>query len=77
MYTLIQKTKATVDKLLSKHNRSYDSLFLLLVIILAIYGSVMVFSAGYAYAAFRYDDGLYFVKRQSIWLRCFHLAKRI
>ena len=68
MYTLIQKTKATVDKLLSKHNRSYDSLFLLLVIILAIYGSVMVFSAGYAYAAFRYDDGLYFVKRQSIWL---------
>ena len=65
---MIQKTKATVDKLLSKHNRIYDSLFLLLVIILAIYGSVMVFSAGYAYAAFRYDDGLYFVKRQSIWL---------
>ena len=68
MYTLIQKTKATVDKLLSKYNRSYDSLFLLLVILLAVYGSVMVFSAGYAYAAFRYDDGLYFVKRQSIWL---------
>ena len=68
MYTLIQKTKANIDKLLSKHNRSYDSLFLLLVILLAVYGSVMVFSAGYAYAAFRYDDGLYFVKRQSIWL---------
>jgi cell division protein FtsW len=28
----------------------------------------MVFSAGYAYAAFRYEDGLYFVKRQVIWL---------
>lgn len=38
------------------------------VILLAIYGSVMVFSAGYAYADFRYGDGLYFVKRQAIWL---------
>ena len=68
MYTLIQKTKATIVKLLPKDNRSFDSLFLLLVVLLAIYGSVMVFSAGYAYAAFRYEDGLYFVKRQSIWL---------
>ena len=45
-----------------------DALFLFTVAALAVYGSVMVFSAGYAYAAFRYDDGLYFVKRQAVWL---------
>ena len=45
----------------------YDMLFLLAVSLLAIYGTVMVFTAGYAYAAFRYGDALYFVKRQSIW----------
>jgi cell division protein FtsW len=28
----------------------------------------MIFSAGYAYAAFRYEDGLYFAKRQGVWL---------
>ena len=44
-----------------------DRIFLLTVILLAAYGSVMVFSAGYAYADFRYNDGLYFVKRQAIW----------
>ena len=45
-----------------------DILFLLAVSLLAIFGTVMVFSAGYAYADFRYADGFYFVKRQSIWL---------
>ena len=45
-----------------------DRVFLLTVFLLALFGSVMVFSAGYAYAAFRYEDGLYFVKRQAIWL---------
>lgn len=47
---------------------NYDTFFLLTVTLLAIFGTVMVFSAGYAYASFRYDDALYFVKRQSIWL---------
>ena len=45
-----------------------DFLFILAVAMLAVYGTIMVFSAGYAYAAFRYEDGLYFVKRQSVWL---------
>lgn len=45
-----------------------DRVLMCAVITLAIYGSIMVFSAGYAYADFRYGDGLYFVKRQSIWL---------
>ncbi len=35
---------------------------------IAIFGSFMVFSAGSAYAEFRYGDSLFFLKRQVIWL---------
>lgn len=45
-----------------------DGIFLIIVILLAIYGTLMVYSAGYSYADFRYGDSLYFVKKQSIWL---------
>lgn len=49
-------------------NNSFDIALALTVIILALYGTTMVFSAGYAYAYARYDDGGYFMKRQIIWL---------
>jgi cell division protein FtsW len=62
------KTKCTPIRFLRSTDGRYDIFFALAVIFLAIYGTVLVFSAGYAYAAFRYGDGLYFVKRQSIWL---------
>ena len=45
-----------------------DKLFLTLVLILAFFGTMMVFSAGSAYAEFRYDDKFFFIKRQSGWL---------
>ncbi len=45
-----------------------DMLLTLTVLALALFGTVMVFSAGYAYAYARYDDGFYFIKRQIIWL---------
>lgn len=45
-----------------------DLFFTLTVLMLSLYGTVMVFSAGYAYAYARYDDGAYFMKRQVIWL---------
>lgn len=45
-----------------------DHVFAVLVIALAALGSLAVFSAGYAYAAFRYGDSLYFVKKQTVWL---------
>lgn len=45
-----------------------DLTFTLLVLLLALFGTVMVFSSGYAYAYARYDDGTYFIKRQIIWL---------
>ncbi len=48
--------------------RRVDTLFLVLVIAITLYGTVMVSSAGAAYAAARYSDPLYFIKRQVIWL---------
>ena len=65
------KARTTSDlfsKLLYKKPRRSDPVFARVVMLLALYGTLMVFSAGYAYADFRYDDGLYFVKRQAIWL---------
>ena len=40
-----------------------DKILLLCVLLLAAYGTVMVWSAGYSFAALRYGDSLYFIKR--------------
>ena len=45
-----------------------DRVFLLSVILVTVYGTVMVFSAGQAYAYARYGDAMYFVKKQTLWL---------
>ena len=45
-----------------------DFTFTITVLLIAVWGTVMVFSAGSAYAAARYDDSLYFAKRQLAWL---------
>ena len=45
-----------------------DRLFLVAVLALALYGTVMVFTAGYAYAETRYSDPFYFITRQCIWV---------
>ena len=47
---------------------NYDVIFLLIVIALTLYGTLMVFSAGVAYAEKRYDDHMYFIKKQTIWV---------
>ena len=52
----------------TKNTPRVDNFFLLLVILLSAYGTIMVITSGYAYAEFRYGDALYFVKRQLIWL---------
>ena len=60
--------------LLSKIKRVYanngriDAIFLILVLLVTAYGTLMVFSAGVAYAEARYSDSMYFIKKQSIWL---------
>ncbi len=46
----------------------YDTVFLVLVIILTLFGIIMDFSASYAYAFNRYGDSFYFVKRQILWV---------
>ncbi len=46
---------------------SYDKLFLILVIILTLFGIIMDFSASYAYAYSKYGDSFYFVKKQIIF----------
>ncbi len=56
------------NPLMLKNAPPCDLPFTLLVLALALFGTIMVFSAGYAYAYARYDDGAYFIKRQIIWL---------
>lgn len=53
-----------------KINRSgrFDKVFLLAVLLVTVYGTLMVFSAGGPYAEARYGDGFYFVKKQTVWL---------
>ena len=65
---MLNTVKKRLGAVMQKSDGRCDRLFLSTVSLLAIYGTVMVFSAGYAYAAFRYGDGLYFVKRQGLWL---------
>ncbi len=45
-----------------------DTILLAIIVALVLYGSVMVSSAGYAYAAYRYDNSFYFIARQLIWV---------
>lgn len=45
-----------------------DAIFFVAVLLVTLYGSLMVFSAGSAYAEARYGDAYYFVKKQTVWL---------
>lgn len=45
-----------------------DRPLLVLIILLLCYGSVMVFSASYAYAFSRYGDSAYFIRKQLQWV---------
>ena len=56
------------QRILPLDSPSVDSLLLISTVLLALFGTMMVFSSGYAYAQFRYGDAWYFIKRQSIWL---------
>lgn len=64
---LFDRTKDIWKSIKSKEGK-IDGLFLLSICLITVYGSLMVFSAGEAYAQARYNDGLYFIKRQALWL---------
>ena len=65
MKTKFLNESSKSEKALIRH---IDLPFLFLVIALSVFGTLMVFSAGYAYADFRYGDSAYFIKKQTIWL---------
>lgn len=56
------------NSLFIESGRRFDAVFAFAVLLVTLYGTLMVFSAGTAYAEARYDDRLYFVKKQTIWL---------
>ncbi len=53
---------------LARSIRGVDISLLALILLLALMGSVMIFSASYAYAENRYDNAFYFIERQIVWL---------
>ena len=50
------------------HKGGIDKIYLTLALALSLFGTIMVISAGGAYASSKYDDALYFAKKQAIWL---------
>lgn len=61
-------TKQEKQGLLIPVHGRIDLILLLAIALVSAYGTVMVFSAGEAYAYARYGDSLYFVKKQTVWL---------
>ena len=67
-------TQSTLQKLSSivmwrsNEKNRIDGLFILAVALVSTYGTLMVFSAGGAYAEARYNDEMYFIKKQAIWI---------
>ena len=57
-----------IKSLFPTPTQRFDRMFLIIVFALSVYGTIMVFSSGYAYASFRYNDPYYFIKRQTAWL---------
>ena len=64
----ITKARDGIDGSLTKKALRIDRATALLAIMLGGAGTLMVFSAGHAYADVKYGDPYYFIKRQVIWL---------
>ncbi len=46
---------------------SMDTTFLIIVLLLLCYGSIMVFSSSYAFAEQNFHNSMFFVKKQTMW----------
>lgn len=64
---MLKETKSKLAKSPYFANGSIDVTFLLIVLALLITGLVMLFSAGYSYAYYKYDNSTYFIVRQGIF----------
>lgn len=62
------EAKGFIKPFILKNSGHSDKVFLITLIFLSLFGTLMIFSAGSAYAYARYDDSGYFIKRQIIWL---------
>ena len=65
-FEFIKRLRSTLS--LSNGKNRFDITFALAVILVTLYGTLMVFSAGTAYAETRYGDAAYFIKKQTLWL---------
>jgi cell division protein FtsW len=63
----MKRIKFSLNTRQAKKN-GYDRLFCLFLFLVTLYGTLMVFSAGSAFAETRYDDRFYFVKKQTLWI---------
>ncbi len=61
-------TRISASFLYTRDAPRADPILLGIIVLLVIYGSIMVSSAGYAYAAYRYGNSFYFIGRQLIWV---------
>ncbi len=68
LQSLILPQKHQDYKIFPKENKRLDSVFLFFILILCLFGTIMVMSAGSAYAEFRYGDSWYFLRRQALFL---------
>ena len=60
--------KTQEKKIFLKDAKRFDFILLIFIITLCLYGTIMVMSAGSAYAEFRYGDKYYFLRRQIFFL---------
>ena len=65
---MLDTSKRSSRMIINKEAGRIDRVFLFVVTVLSAFGTLMIFSAGSAYAAFRYGDEYYFIKKQIIWL---------
>ena len=64
----MKKKIELVTRALFSKSQTVDKFFLLSMLLLTAFGTLMVFSAGGPYAEARYNDSAYFIKKQTIWL---------
>ena len=64
----MKRKNLSKEKIIIKDPPRADITFVSSVIVLALFGTAMVFSAGSPYSLARYGDSAYFMKRQIIWL---------
>ena len=62
-----EKNRYSADKRAVIKKTGMDIGFLATVILLVVLGLIMVFSASYPSANYRYGNGLYFITRQAMW----------